>query len=451
MTARARRKHGKHTLPCALLLSLFWAQDARAQDATKPTSTRMDAASVPVPVKKAKSDDDEEVTEEHTEAAGIPAIGGSTDIGISFGVAGSVAHVAPGVRPYVWKIDGLLGASIKGGPDGLEIVQQSYDIRLDVPHGAGNRVRIMPAVIFERTINSGYFGLGNQAPVITDKDGEVGRRYQFQHMELRARVNVRAPLAGPFDQMHGLTLRYLNPQAYENSRLAIDGHSTNDDGTPLIRGLQPLGIAVLSSGAIYDTRDDEITPVRGAFHLVGLRGAVATPTSSEVRWGGLNVLLRNYHRIGEGPFVFAHRLFVDLMAGNVPFYDLSQGGAFTPIDLPGGPQGIRGIPNGRYSGLVKAVANAEMRVFWGSVRLFGERFRVGNNVFFDAGRIWKNYTFDDPRDGDTLGLKFGAGAGFLIKVGTAAAFRMEAAYSPDASAANPGFPIGIYVADSLMF
>jgi hypothetical protein len=29
--------------------------------------------------------------------------------------------------------------------------------------------------------------------------------------------------------------------------------------------------------------------------------------------------------------------------------------------------------------------------------------------------------------------------------------RVEAAYSPDAASENPGFPIGIYVSDGLMF
>jgi hypothetical protein len=92
-----------------------------------------------------------------------------------------------------------------------------------------------------------------------------------------------------------------------------------------------------------------------------------------VRYGNLNMTLRHYEPIG-GPFVFASRLVVDAGFGNFAFYDLSQGGAFPPVDMPGGPQGVRGVPNGRYSGLLKTVANAELRAMWGSFRLLGDTF-----------------------------------------------------------------------------
>lgn len=150
-------------------------------------------------------------------------------------------------------------------------------------------------------------------------------------------------------------------------------------------------------------------------------------------------------------FVFAGRVFVDAMAGHVPFYDLSQGGAFDPNDMPGGAQGIRGVPNGRYAGLLKVVANAELRRIHGSFKLFGSRFQVGTTAFLDTGRVWNDYSFDDVRDGKGLGLKYGVGGGPFLVWDTAAVFRIDVAYSPDASAANPGFPVGIYVQGGLMF
>lgn len=399
----------------------------------------------------------EEQTPEHTEYAGFPLVAGSTDIGVQAGAAGSATRTGGpwrslpgGIPPYRWKLDLLGAASAKGGPNGLEIVQQNYDVGLDVPRALGGKAFVMPEIIYERTINSGYFGLGNQSVVVHDENGQVGRRYQFEQQELRARVNVRSPLGGPFAVMVGLQLRYVHPTAYANSKLAIDAASREPDGSPVIRGLEPLDIGVLNGGLIYDTRDNAIAPNRGAFDLVALRFAEATPTSSDVRWAGANVVVRRYARLG-GPFVLATRVIGDFMVGNVPFYDLSQGGAFVPTDLPGGAQGIRGVPYGRYSGLIKLVGNVEVRSFFASFHLFGDRFRVGDVVFFDTGRIWTDYTFSDARDGKQIGLKFGAGGGLFLLWGTAAMFRVEVAYSPDASAANPGFPVGIYVADGLMF
>src|SRR4051812_3058216 len=62
---------------------------------------------------------------EHTEFAGAPIMGGNTDIGFQLGAAAIVSRVSPRFIPYRWKIEGLVSASVKDGPRGTEIVQQS--------------------------------------------------------------------------------------------------------------------------------------------------------------------------------------------------------------------------------------------------------------------------------------------------------------------------------------
>lgn len=402
-----------------------------------------------------ENDTKDEETKDKTEWAAVPVIGGSTDIGFQFGAGFSIARVGGGFKPYWWNMDMLLSTSVKGGPRGTEFVQQSHDMRWDIPGGAGGRVRLMPAVFFDKTVNSGYFGLGNNAPVVTDPDGQVGARYQFKHQEIRTRLNVRQPIAigssKGWNALYGWTLRYLNPKAYPESRLSIDAATRDSDGSPLIYGLRPLGIAIVNGGLNYDTRNDEIVPTRGSYHIAAARFAGATPTDSGVRWMGINVVLQKYQRIGRSPFIFAGRLFIDMMMGHVPFYDMSQAGAFAAIDMPGGAQGIRGVPNGRYSGLIKVVGNVEMRTFFTDFHLFGSYFKVGATAFIDAGRIWLDYTFSNPRDGTGLGLKYGIGGGPCFTWDSTALFRVDVAYSPDASAANPGFPVGIYVQEGFMF
>lgn len=387
---------------------------------------------------------------DRTEWAGFPVVGGSTDIGVQLGAAGTITHVGNRYRPYWWRVDALVSLSIKGGPRGTEVVQQSHDMRWDIPGGGSGKVRLMPGVFYDKTVNSGYFGLGNASRVVTDPNGQIGERYQFRHEEASTRLNARSPLGGAFSTMYGWQLRYVNPHAYPESRLAIDAATRLSDGRPLIRGLQPLGIATLNAGVIYDTRDDEIYTRQGSFHVAALRLSGATPTSSGVYWAGVNFVVHRYVKLPES-FVFAGRIFVDAMAGHVPFYDLSQGGAFDPNDLPGGAQGIRGVPNGRYSGLLKVVANAELRRIHGSFRFLGSKFQIGTTTFVDTGRVWNDYTFADVRDGTGLGLKYGVGGGPFLIWDTAALFRIDVAYSPDASAANPGFPVGIYVQGGLMF
>jgi outer membrane protein assembly factor BamA len=391
-----------------------------------------------------------EDTADHTEYAGFPVLGGSTDVGVQLGGAGTITHVGDRFRPYWWKVDGLVSFSVKGGPRGTEIVQQSHDMRWDIPGGGAGKVRLMPAVFYDKTINSGYFGLGNASPVIAGRNGDIGDRYQYVQEEASTRLNVRSPLGGPFSTMYGWQLRYANPRAYAESKLAVDAATRHPDGSPLIRGLRPLGIGTLDGGVIYDTRDDELFPHAGAFHRAAFRMSGATPTNSGVYWAGLDIIYRDFVTL-PGSFVVASRLMVDLMAGHVPFYDLSQGQAFDPNDMPGGATGVRGVPRGRYAGLIKVVGNVELRRIHGSFHVFHSKFQFGTTAFVDAGRVWNDYTFTDPRDGTGIGIKYGIGGGPFLIWDTAALICVNVAYSPDASAANPGFPLGIYFQEGLTF
>lgn len=442
-----------NVLSSVVAASLALAFAMASRPARAQSSQLRQPVPVPMPMRKAPEplpDEEHEDLRDKTEWAGFPVVGGSTDVGVQFGAAGTVTHVGGGFKPYWWKADALISASVKGGPRGTEIVQQSHDLRMDIPGGANGKARLQPGVFFDRTVNAGYFGLGNATRVVTNPDGTFGSRYQYTHQEFRTRLNIRTPIDGPWSAQYGWQLRYVNPSAYAESRLAIDATTRLSDGRPLVRGLEPLGIGIVNGGLIYDTRDDEIFPRRGSFHLGAIRLAGATPTESGVYWGGANFILRRYVSLG-GPFVLAGRIFADFMVGQPPFYDLASAGAFIGIDFPGGPQGIRGVPNGRYSGLIKVVGNVELRATHISFRFIGSKFRLGNTLLVDAGRVWNDYTFSDVRDGTSIGLKYGIGGGAFLIWDTAALFRVDLAYSPDASAANPGFPIGIYVQEAMMF
>lgn len=432
------------TLTASLASGRLWAADDNGAPRALPPP-RAASEELPPPTKRVG-----EVPEtEHNELAGAPILGGNTDIGFQIGVAANFTRVSPRYLPYRWQIDGLASASMKGGPRGLEAAQQSHDLRIDVPRALNGKIRIMPGVFFERTVNAGYFGVGNASPAIAHPDGSFGSRYQYVHREIRARVNLRTPIGGPLSVMYGITLRNVNPSTYAGSRLDLDSRRVDGDGEPYIRGIESLNHLIGSGGLVYDTRNSEITPRSGSFDQYALRLGAATPTRSGVAYGGVNVILRRYVPIREN-LVFAARGLVDALAGHTAFYDLSQGGAFIPLDLPGGAQGVRGVPNGRYQGLIKVVANVELRVTHLRFRLFGDDFRLGNNVFFDTGRVFSRFG-PDARDGKGLGLKYGIGAGVFVVWGTAAVFRLEFAYSPDAVSVNPNFPIGIYAADGQMF
>jgi len=380
------------------------------------------------------------------EPAAFPLMGGDSDIGFEFGGVGTLTRFAGGTQPYVWNMDLLLATSVKSGPHGTEFTQQSYLWQIDAPRAFGSSVRLNPAISYSNTVNQGYFGLGNASgaarPAVVN--GEPGRYFQYDEREARLRELTRIGWRAPWDFALATTLRYAAPGAYAGSKLADDVASGR------VRGYRDSTLAVLGFGLLYDTRDNEYFPHRGAFHQIGVRGVQAFPLDTSVDYAALGVVLAKYVPLG-GPVVFAARALIDAEVGHVPFFDLYTGGPFQTYEMIGGAQAVRGVPDGRYLGKLKAIGNVELRAMLVQFQLLGQTFHLGGDVLFDTGRLWSDYTFRDPADGRGVGLKWGAGGGAYIIWGQAAVFRLEAAYSPDAISENPKLPVGIYVADGVMF
>jgi hypothetical protein len=392
------------------------------------------------------------------ELAGFPIIGGSTDIGVQFGVALTWTRFYEQILPYDWNVDLLLSASLKDIA-GVQLVQQSHVLRLDAPNLFGGRVRIDTRASFQRTINAGYYGLGDAsaAPLPpSDVSSDCATRwYQYTQEEGRVRSigRVHTSTVG-FDIAIGANLRVETPSVYSASdslcsRLEQDVAAQPIGGPPAVVGSQPAVLGGLSAGVMIDTRDSEFVTRRGIYYQVAVGTTVGS--AEGVAYGETSAVLAHYAPLG-GPFVFASRVVASFQFGRVPFYDLQQGGNFEPQYLFGSENGVRGVPQGRYAGPVKMLTNLEIRSTpFPRFNLLGQRFRIGTTTFFDAGRVWDQYSAISRADGTSLRLKFGLGGGLFLQWGEAAIFRIEAAYSPDAVSENPKLPIGLYVSDGLMF
>ena len=208
-----------------------------------------------------------------------------------------------------------------------------------------------------RTINAGYYGIGN-ATTVAPAPGQasLGRRFQYLQQEGWLRTIARLRTGTVLDVAIAGNLRYEAPAAYAESKLAADLDSRN--GAPAVVGGQSALLGSFTAGAMIDTRDSEFVTTRGIFYQLGVAATVGS--AEEVANGEVSAVLAHYAPLG-GPFVFASRIFASFRFGRVPFYDLQTGGAFEPESLLGGDQGVRGVPIGRYAGLIKAVANMEIR------------------------------------------------------------------------------------------
>jgi hypothetical protein len=384
------------------------------------------------------------------ELAGFPIVGGNSDIGFQFGAAATWTRFYDRAHPYLWNIDLLLSASVKDDTEGFRMVQQSHVLRLDAPELFGGYGRLDARGSFQRTINAGYYGIGNATSAETPPgQPNIGRTYQYLQEEGRIRTIVRLHTASRIDIALGTNLRYEAPQAYDNTKLSQDLAGQNASGTTLLAGGSSMMLAGVAAGIMIDTRDNEFVTTRGIFYQAGV--SATGGTSDGVAYGEASAVLEHFAPLG-GPFIFASRVVASFQFGRVPFYDLAQGGVFEPQYLLGGETGVRGVPMGRYAGMAKMISNTEIRATpFPRFTVLKQRIRFGTTLFFDAGRVWSDYHVIGPADGDTLSLKYGVGGGVFLQWGEAAIFRVEVAYSPDAESENPGFPVGIYVSDGLMF
>jgi hypothetical protein len=385
------------------------------------------------------------------EPAGFPLISGNSDTGLQLGAVGTLSKFGAGIVPYQWNADLLLSLSIKTSPEGLEITQYGFKGNIDIPGLLDGSLRINPAYEFRRTINRGYFGIGNATspdtpPVVA---GDPNRYFQFKESQFQLRGVARFRVATAFELVPIVIYRFQTPSAYPGSKLEQD--AAPGSGVPSAqRGLRSLNLFTVGGGFIHDTRDNEYFPISGQFYQVALKYIQGAPLDADVRYGQASASLVGYFPIRER-ITFASRVLLDLQFGNVPFFDLLTGGPFKMQDMPGGSAGIRGVPVGRYLGPIKMILNEELRSMWVDFHLFGQSFHFGSNVFFDTGRIFADYTFHAPEDGSGLGLKLGIGAGAYLQWGQAAVFRLEMAYSPDARSTSPSFPFGVYLEDGTMF
>jgi hypothetical protein len=432
------------------LVALFAARVVRADDSDRKPLTTGEVAKSATDASKPAGDAG--LKARRYELAGFPIVGGNSDIGFQFGAAATWTRFYDSARPYLWNVDLLLSASLKDDANGFRMVQQSHVLRLDMPDLWGSRLRIDTRASFQRTINAGYYGQGN-ATTIDLPPGETttGRTFQYTQEEGRVRAIARLHTETLFDVALGLNLRYEAPETYANSRLAQDlaVSDPSQPGVPLIPGGNSMVLTGIAAGFIVDTRDSEFITRSGYFYQAGVGGTVGS--TDQTAYGEAAIVLAHFAPLG-GPFSFASRFVGSMQFGRVPFYDLQQAGVFEPQYLVGGENGVRGVPQGRYAGRAKFATNTEIRATpFPRFHLLGQRLLFGTTAFFDAGRVWSDYAIISQADGNALGIKFGLGGGVFLQWGEAAIFRLEAAYSPDAVSENPGFPIGLYVSDGLMF
>lgn len=338
----------------------------------------------------------------------LPVVSLDSDDGFGVGARAELYRDREGYEPYLeaWMIHAHVTLT------GYQHHRMRYD-RL-WPHA-----RLTVNLAYRKWQNAGWYGLGDGWRVV-DPPNPKFQRYILQ--QPFGRVTVRHDLTGPLQAFVALDLDVTTIRTHPGESALLDQAPNGMDGGPQLEGL---------AGLIVDTRQPEISPVRGVFAevsgRVGARLPMIAPRGSMF---GVMALAKGYQQLTPG-VVFAGRVMAERLWGDVPFYEMTHWGGSTPIVGMGGAETIRGLNSDRFHAPGHAVANAELRVDAFTLHVRKAPLVAEAVPFVDAGTTWGT---DRPERMETCGVCLHPSAGLGLRAVYDEAFvgRLDFAIAPDA-------------------
>ena len=372
----------------------------------------------------------------------VPIVGGSSDIGVGGGAVGALTRFgAPlteqNAEGWAWRFEGSAFATFRVSPR-IATPYQDYWLLLTLPDLDNGKLRITARLAFTEETNVHYFGVGDATPLPPDSSSA---RYEYTRthptLESYARVLLMPHLFVTVGA--SLTMNWLDVPP--DGQLALDMRTGPPEVRELLGTTRNAAVAFGQESLIWDSRDDEVVPRRGTWDEVNLRVSPAFGDALPYDYAEVLAIARGYVPVGSR-VVVAMRGLADALFGNPPFFSLPL---YDDTYAIGGTAGIRGVPGQRYYGKAKLIGNLEVRTDVARFRAIGKPWGVGAVAFFDAGRLWADWSPQPALDGTGLGLKWGTGLGLRLQQGIAFVVRADLAWSPDAR------PLGGYFAAGEMF
>jgi hypothetical protein len=359
---------------------------------------------------------------ERREIDGVPIAGGDSDIGFGGGAVGAITQFDDtDQHRWVWRLEGAAFLTVRG--PGFTFPYQDHWLQLTLPRLLGGKLRFQARVAFTKENDVKYFGVGNAAPTPANPDSPLFK-YGRTHPEIEA--YARIGLGSHFYAVAGGSLLFNWFDIAPDTLLAQDMQNGSPEVRSLLDHAPTNAVLILQESLGLDTRDDEVVPRRGFWDEVDLRLSPALGSFMPYAYGEILGIGRAYVPLGPR-FVFAARGLVDLLFGQPPFYQLTN---YLDQYAIGGISGVRGVPAQRYYGKIKFIGNAELRADIVRFNAFGKPFAVGLVGFFDAGRLWADWSSQPQLDGTGLGIHWGTGGGIRFQQGTSFVVRGDFATSP---------------------
>ena len=345
------------------------------------------------------------------EKSALPAINFNSDEGFGYGITAQAYHYGDGtVKPYKYTIQPLLFLTTKGRRD--------ISVFFDAPHVLPANWRISSYLGREQQQATPFYGIGNSTGHDEAlEDGPNPYYYRYGRTVLRGTTDLQHTLTGALRVLVGTGVRSVQ----------ID-QTPFDSGTTLL-ALQGAPVPDKTSfnfrtGLVFDTRDRETGPTRGAW----VEGLVQRANNPFTRITGT---ARTYVSLNDR-LVWAQRLVAQNLSGDVPFYELFPiQGSFKDSEGLGGSGTVRGLPMNRYAGKGIAFTNQELRWRASEFRLGQRESALILSGFVDAGRVWERGL---SMDGLFADYHVGMGGGVRLRYGQNFVVAVDVAHSKESAA-----------------
>ncbi len=287
--------------------------------------------------------------------------------------------------------------------------------------------RFQAAVLADRQVRFGYFGLGND----TEKDDDLVTDatpfiYRARRTRYEGTVEATRRISGPLHvavQGDLESVRFTSLPGPSHFATDFGSELKQDDAAGRIaRSAEPRSARNRAAGRIalvYDTRDLEYNTRQGLLLEAGAQ--VGSGGDGYTRLYGI---FRGYLTVREGTVVAA-RLAASGMGGTPPLnarYQLP--GWEDGLLVLGGVESHRALDAGRKSGRGTLFGNLEVRH---DLLNLGDLGAITLLAFVDAGRVFEEESFRLT----TEDLDVGGGGGFALRILRSTIFTFNFAGGPD--------------------
>ena len=352
----------------------------------------------------AQENDSKEIIKKGWNFGPLPVVGWDSDLGFQYGACVDIFNYGDGTNypSYNYKVN--LEASTYTG--GSSLLRCYGDFKTLIPDG-----KLFFDCTYFNAKKFDFYGFnGYASPYFgTDfgvADGEKSAFYWMRRNQFRFVTSLQRRITGNLHWAVGIgyyniVTSDVTMDKYKDQVSLYDLYRTAD----LIRENEAHGgnVLQLKAGLVYDTRDHDSDPTRGANIEATLVGAPDIIDRAGYSNLGFTFVGSHYVPVWKDRLTFAYRLGVQTkLAGEIPYYFINNINSlfFRKVYTEGlgGNASVRGINRNGVVGNGMAWLNTEFRWRIVNFRFINQNWHIALNPFFDMGQVIQPYRLEEQKE-----------------------------------------------------